>query len=98
MPRAAGSECQLGSESSAPISGNRVCRGGCGGRLHRICSHHDAASENEMRHLCPACFDDNAGACGPSTDGKGKRKADDSGGVSKGGKQSRTRLTITQKG
>ena len=49
MPYAAGSECQLGSENSAPFSGNPVCRGGYGGHLHGIV-------QRVSRRLEPAVF------------------------------------------
>ena len=91
---AAGSECQLGSESLAPLSDNPACLGGCSGRLHGTCGRHDVTSEYEMHRLCLTCFEE-AGAGDPSAEGSGKRKPAGSGGVSKGRKQPRTKMTLT---
>ena len=97
MLYAAVSECQLGSESSAPLLGNPVCLSGCRGHLHGTCGHHDVTSENKMHRMCSACFE-MAGAGDPSAGGNGKRKPANSGGASKGRKQPRAKMSLTQKG
>ena len=71
MPCAAGELCLLRNFTPKAPDGHQ-CQGGCGGRLHGICSDVEEDGDIELNRICPACLSSKQAP----TAAAGKRNAD----------------------